>query len=589
MTTKCSPEDIAIKSLFLGPRSENHEMVTASFLDILNQWVRWRRSKFEDDGAVISYDDQQTDEFIYLKELTAKELKSLSKKFRDETPTYSPRYIGHMISELSLPGLLGHFACLLHNPNNTSKEVAKISSVIEEEAISLLGEMVGYGAGCQGHFCSGGTIANVESVWRARYRLDHWLSLGCYLNIKCNENITLFDCAHMGWVKYDHYLERFNISEEDLKPYSFVLNSVWNVHPKYKEAFGIDFKGPVILVPGNKHFSWQKANSLLGLGEESFVSIPLDEDGRMDANELKRLIEKFRIEQRPILEIVTVAGTTELGEFDPIKEIVEVLEDYKNMGLDFWLHIDAAYGGYYSVFRNTQKSSISKNLISAVEFFKYANSITLDPHKLGYIPYACGAFITKDAKNYQVSKFGAPYLIETDKDHGKWISTLEGSRAGTGSAATWLSLRTMYKQTDSYQIILEKGIIAARTLESKLKANPHFHVLDFLDSNIVCFFALNAKQSVAMSNLLNIRIFNQFKENPHFSITKTILSTKDYSKLINRVCHDSGMTLDADNLVLLRCVLMNPFIMSKELKHDLLDSFAKEVDLLRIYAIDKMA
>ena len=44
----------------------------------------------------------------------------------------------------------------------------------------MLATMVGYNpAATQGHFTSGGTVANFEAVWRARYRLDHWGASAC--------------------------------------------------------------------------------------------------------------------------------------------------------------------------------------------------------------------------------------------------------------------------------------------------------------------------------------------------------------------------------------------------------------------------
>ncbi|HAJ03440.1 MAG TPA: hypothetical protein DCL55_09410, partial [Brevundimonas sp.] len=100
-----------------------------------------------------------------------------------ETPTFSPRYIAHMKADLSLPGLLGWFAAMLHNPNNSSRDASRVGSVIETEAIAALAGMLGYDpAQAQGHFTSGGTVANFEAVWRARYRLDHWLALALHIS-----------------------------------------------------------------------------------------------------------------------------------------------------------------------------------------------------------------------------------------------------------------------------------------------------------------------------------------------------------------------------------------------------------------------
>lgn len=44
--------------------------------------------------------------------------------------------------------------------------------------------------------------------------------------------------------------------------------------------------------------------------------------------------------------------------------------------------------------------------------------MTIDPHKLGYVPYACGAFLTRDAAAYAVSAFDAPYLDRPELGDG---------------------------------------------------------------------------------------------------------------------------------------------------------------------------
>ena len=87
---------------------------------------------------------------------------------KDEIPTFSPRYLGHMVSDISLPGLLGHVAMLFENANLASREAAMVASKIETEAINLLADMVGLDpVPTRGHFTSGGTLANFEAVWRA--------------------------------------------------------------------------------------------------------------------------------------------------------------------------------------------------------------------------------------------------------------------------------------------------------------------------------------------------------------------------------------------------------------------------------------
>ncbi len=110
-----------------------------------------------------------------------------------------------MVADVALPALMGHMAVLLHNPNLTSKEAAKVGAVLEDEMISMLGEMVGFDpVKVRGHATGGGTVANFEAIWRARFRQDHWLSLALYMFEEKGVRLDLFDACHMGWDKFNH-------------------------------------------------------------------------------------------------------------------------------------------------------------------------------------------------------------------------------------------------------------------------------------------------------------------------------------------------------------------------------------------------
>ena len=223
--------------------------------------------------------------------------------------------------------------------------------------------------------------------------------------------------------------------EDDHREYSFVANSPWAVAHYYKQAFGKEFLGPVVIVPGNKHYSWQKGVSLLGFGDSSFWTIELDEKGNLCVADLKRKIELAKKQNRPILMVVSVAGTTELGEIDPVDKVQDLLDEYERKEkIHIWHHVDAAYGGFYCSLLGEKKTEelLSPKCISALKSIRRANSLTIDPHKLGYIPYACGAVLLKNKTCNRVSSFSAPYLSKLPSEDA-WSSTLEGSRSASGA------------------------------------------------------------------------------------------------------------------------------------------------------------
>src|SRR5205807_2006380 len=84
-------------------------------------------------------------------------------------PFYSPRYIAHMLSEQSIPSVLGYMAAMLYNPNNVTSEAAPVTVPLELEVGRIVAEMLGFVKGRSwAHLCSGGTVAQIEALWVAR-------------------------------------------------------------------------------------------------------------------------------------------------------------------------------------------------------------------------------------------------------------------------------------------------------------------------------------------------------------------------------------------------------------------------------------
>lgn len=502
----CDPSEIAVKSYFLGPAAENEGWVKDRIAEILDSWMAWRRTLNEEDGRVISIADQKTPEFQKSQQQTSQIMKELSKRFESEIPKFSPRYVGHMFSEISLPALLGHIITLLHNPNNISAEGSLVGTQIEKEGIQLLCQMIGFQNGC-GHFTSGGTIANFEFLFRARETL-------------AKQKSSLPENKH---------------------------------------------QAPVLLVSASKHYSWPKAMHYLGLGEENIRYIRLDENGRMSVADLKTHIELCKRENRPILGVVAVVGTTELGTIDPIADIVALLKDWQEQQGDrLWLHLDAAYGGFFRslLAPGTHHRSLDQNLIRDLQCMDQADSITLDPHKLGYVPYSSGAFICRRREDYFLKSFTGPYIVSDEDNLGNF--TIEGSRSAAGAVATYASLRAL-DGSAGYSRILSRSVNAKNEFQKKLRdSGERILIPKGLDTNIFCFAMMGKTENLSEMNQLNLDLFERIQKSGDYWISKTSLSRSAFGSLIANVCERNGIQINAEELVLLRLTLMNPFILSKE-------------------------
>ena len=84
----------------------------------------------------------------------------------------------------------------------------------------------------------------------------------------------------------------------------------------------------------------------MGFGQESIEFIPTDVHFRIDISELEKRIKSLVDSGVPILAVIGILGTTEEGAIDEVHRIVELRNKLENEGISFWIHVDAAYGGY---------------------------------------------------------------------------------------------------------------------------------------------------------------------------------------------------------------------------------------------------
>ena len=100
------------------------------------------------------------------------------------------------------------------------------------------------------------------------------------------------------------------------------------------------------IVPQTKHYSWVKALDISGVGLDQMISIPVQSNYRMNVDKLEEAIRDLIEKKIPILGVVAVVGSTEEGAVDNVDKIVALREQLKKEGVYFYLHVDAAYGGY---------------------------------------------------------------------------------------------------------------------------------------------------------------------------------------------------------------------------------------------------
>jgi len=154
-----------------------------------------------------------------------------------------------------------------------------------------------------------------------------------------------------------------------------------------RERLGDDLRRGTMYLTPQAHHSVAKAAHLAGLPAKALRYVPTDADLRMDVGAARELIARDRSSGlRPFL-LVGAAGTTNTGVVDPLADLAALAR-----AEDLWLHVDAAYGGFFQL---TERGR------SRLAGIGEADSVVLDPHKSLFAPYGTGALLVRDLRALQ--------------------------------------------------------------------------------------------------------------------------------------------------------------------------------------------
>ncbi|MNX73193.1 L-2,4-diaminobutyrate decarboxylase [compost metagenome] len=591
---------LPIGSFFLGPAAENADILESFMLEALRDHVFWRRNFHPEDAPSIRQSDRATPAFDDSLIRLRQELYSLLSRLKQGAPLFSPRYLAHMTSDVTMASLVGYFAAMLYNPNNVSGEASPVTTQLELDVGRQLGNLVGYGSDTWGHLASGGSVANLEALWAVRavkyFPAAAWLVVN-ELGIEgpavvlANgqearlEQLTPWQLMNL---RTSSILDLRDALAQDPEAAALLEACVigsqgyLQFHRHFETAYGAPLPAPVMLVPGTKHYSWVKTANLLGLGQGQLLELPLDEAYRIDPAGLGEVLDDLSKRQVPVLALISVLGSTETGSVDALDRLLAVRAIAEGQGLHCYCHIDGAYGGYAAaMFRSPEGEWVdtghSPELFASFKALEETDSITIDPHKLGYIPYPAGAVVFRDARIREFLSVSAPYVfhetpVTSPTTIGKYI--LEGSKPGAAAAAVWLSHRVLPLDTTGYGSLIGKSVECARALYEALSGFESRHgyrivPLNAPDLNVVTFLALPPEACTgAELNRFNEALYKRFAIDidrrvfsHEFVLSKTDLGINAYRPgLVARLGNEMVAALAPEGSVtVLRTTIMNPF------------------------------
>ena len=224
------------------------------------------------------------------------------------------------------------------------------------------------------------------------------------------------------------------------------------------------------------HFSVEKSVDILGLGRRSLRKIDTDERFHIRLDLLRQTIEKDRSEGRIPFCIVGMAGATSTGVIDPLPELAAIAREN-----NCWFHADAAYGGGLA---------FSENHKWKLKGIEQANSITFDPHKWMFVPFACGTTLVRDGGNVLRDSFdiSPEYLSEDRGFADAQYDFFRYGQMGTrrfNALKLWMAFKFMGKR--GYAGTVDHHIELTRYFADRLDELPDFERTGEIETAVCCF------------------------------------------------------------------------------------------------------
>jgi len=562
------PKEHRLDHGFLGPKGEQRAFLQETISLVLDDYIFWRKNYYPKDPPGILYRTLLESDALEFREKFTQKLAALTSDLKLEVPFFSPRYFAHITSELSLPGLIAYFSALLYNPNNVSTEASSVTTAYELEVGRQFARLFGFDVDKSfGHLTSGGTVANYEAVWYARAAKYLPLSMALALRAEGLRPLPelsrpVWELLNVHWAELELLLARFRKhvsalgqdSSALLRKYSIGSYGERGFAEAVSEHLGESFQQPVILLPATAHYCWRRALSLFGIGQNSSIKISTDSKARVDPSDLERQLKTCVAEKRAVLLTVGVVGNTEFGTIDPIDDVVFLRDRFASQGLFSPVHIDAAFGGYFAtMFQPGSEATLSSKTVNLDGIAKSygaigrCESVTVDPHKMGYVPYGAGAIVHKYGFLKELVTEPAPYALDdssSQKDSlhlGKYI--LEGSKPGAAAASVWFTHQMIPLNVDGFGAHLfslcELAQEFYRKMESwRLKGEQVELIPLFAPETNVLVFAVVPKRAKGLGAVN--RITRQFYQ--RFGV-KEVTSIQSYDYLVShtRISSDSPL------------------------------------------------
>ena len=219
-----------------------------------------------------------------------------------------------------------------------------------------------------------------------------------------------------------------------------------------------------------------KAMDIAGFGVDAMRCIEVDRFHRIDVAALRARIAADRNAGLKPFLVVGSAGTVDIGAIDDLQALSALCREEQ-----LWFHVDGAYGAL---------AVLSPELAPRLAGLENANSVALDFHKWGQVPYDAGFLIVRDGDLHRET-FSAPVAYLRRETRGlaagsPWPCDLGPDLSrGFRALKTWFTLKTF--GAERLGAMIARTCALAEYLEKRILAEPRLELLAPVQLNIVCF------------------------------------------------------------------------------------------------------
>jgi glutamate/tyrosine decarboxylase-like PLP-dependent enzyme len=213
-----------------------------------------------------------------------------------------------------------------------------------------------------------------------------------------------------------------------------------------------------ILCGEQAHATIYTSLRLLGLGENTAIRLPADDQGRMDPDALAKALAA---NDAPTI-VCAQAGNVATGAFDAFRAIADACGQH-----GAWLHVDGAFGLWAAA------APATRHLTADVE---RADSWAVDAHKWLNVPYDGAMAIVADPDAHLAAmSLAGPYLVADPGQRDNTNYVPESSRRAR-SVPVYAAIRSLGRAGIAEMI--ERNCAQARRMAKQLSNIPGAEVLN---------------------------------------------------------------------------------------------------------------